>query len=97
MKHKVDLTGDYRTTVYASARRLLAEGAAPGDTIEIYRRGQLSMSAAIGVAAKLTVRESDEGNPSLRQVIWEPFPSGRVRTPVAKKPLGRYIPALSYG
>jgi hypothetical protein len=30
--HKVDLTGDYRATVYGARRRLLAVGADPDDT-----------------------------------------------------------------
>ncbi len=33
--HRVDLTGDYETTVYDVARRLLAEGADPGDRVEL--------------------------------------------------------------
>ena len=49
---RVDLTGDYETTVYDAARRLLAEGADPGDTVETWRAGKLSMSGVIGGVAK---------------------------------------------
>jgi hypothetical protein len=51
-KHRVDLTGDYETTVYDVARRLLAEGVDPGDTVETWRDGKLSMSGVIGELAK---------------------------------------------
>src|SRR5262245_10353639 len=57
MKHCVDLTGDYKTTIYAAARRLLACGANPADTIETWRGGKLSMSGVIGECAKWTVKE----------------------------------------
>jgi hypothetical protein len=53
--HKVDLTGDYETTVYDAARRLLAECADPGDRVETRRNGILSMSGVIGELAKLQV------------------------------------------
>jgi hypothetical protein len=53
--HKVDLTGDYETTVYDAARRLLAEGADPGDTVETRRNGILSISGVIGELAKWKV------------------------------------------
>jgi hypothetical protein len=52
MIHKVDLTGDYETNVYDAARRLLAAGADPVDTVETYRGGKPSMTAVIGEAAK---------------------------------------------
>jgi hypothetical protein len=51
-KRRVDHTGDYETTVYDAARRLLAEGADPGDTVETWRDGKLSMSG--GVIGELT-------------------------------------------
>jgi hypothetical protein len=73
MLYTVDLTGDSRTTVYSAARRLLAEGADPADTIETYRGGKLSMSGIIGKFAELTVRENKNGTPSLQQVPYVPF------------------------
>jgi hypothetical protein len=62
--HKLDLTGDYETTVYDAARRLLAAGAdlvvavkntATVDTVETWRDGKLSMSGKIGELAKWQV------------------------------------------
>jgi hypothetical protein len=53
--HKVDLTGDYETTIYDAARRLLAGGTDPGDLIETWRNGTLSMSGVIGELAKWQV------------------------------------------
>jgi hypothetical protein len=53
--HRIDLTGDYDTTIYDAARRLLAEGAVPADTIEIARGGVLSMTGKIGECAKWQV------------------------------------------
>jgi hypothetical protein len=43
--HRVNLTG-YETTVHDAARRLLAGGADPCDTVETWRMGKLSMSLA---------------------------------------------------
>jgi hypothetical protein len=51
----VDLTGDYQTTIYDTASRLLADGADPGVTVESYRDGKLSMSGVIGERAKWQV------------------------------------------
>jgi hypothetical protein len=53
--HKIDLTGDYETTIYDVARRLLAEGADTGDRVETRRHGIVSMSGIIGELAKLQV------------------------------------------
>jgi hypothetical protein len=59
MIHRIDLTGDYKTTIYAAARRLLAGGTDPDDTVETWRGGVLSMSGgAIGGLAQLTVAET---------------------------------------
>jgi hypothetical protein len=55
MIHRLDLTGDYDTTIYDAARRLLAEGASPHDQVETYRNGMISMGANIGWAAKWRV------------------------------------------
>ena len=73
--HKIDLTGDYRQTIYSTSRRLLVAGAGPGGTVEIWRDGQLSMTGTVGKCAKLTVRESDHGNPSMQIINWKPFPA----------------------
>ena len=59
--HRIDLSGDYRTTVCDVARRLLAGGADPGDTVETWRNGKLSMSGVIGEAAKWTVGSGPYG------------------------------------
>jgi hypothetical protein len=61
MTHKADLTGDYETTIYDVARRLLAEGADPGDTVETWRSGVLSMSGGIGELAKRQVAFASAG------------------------------------
>jgi flavin-binding protein dodecin len=58
---KVDLTGDYETTVYDAARRLLAEGADPADTVETWRGGKLSMFGVIGELAKWQVAFATAG------------------------------------
>jgi hypothetical protein len=55
MIRKVDLTGDYETTVYDAARRLLVGGADPAGTVETWRDGKLSMSGVIGELAKWRV------------------------------------------
>jgi hypothetical protein len=55
MTHKADLTGDYETTIYDVARRLLAEGADLADTVETWRGGKLSMSGKVGELAKWQV------------------------------------------
>lgn len=63
--HCLDLTGDYRTTIYGEARRLLAEGANPADSIETRRNGKLSMSGTVGQCAKWEV--VDDGGLRLRK------------------------------
>jgi hypothetical protein len=55
MIHKIDLTGDYETTIYDVARRLLAAGADTGDRVETRRHGIFSMSGIVGELAKLQV------------------------------------------
>jgi hypothetical protein len=52
---RVDLSDDYETTVYDAARRLLAAGADPADTVETVRGGVLSMSGVIGKLARWQV------------------------------------------
>jgi hypothetical protein len=39
MKQIIDLTGDYGTSIYEAARRLLAASADPADEIETHRDG----------------------------------------------------------
>ena len=68
---QVDLTGDYGTTIYDEARRLLAEGHAPDDVVVTSRNGQESMSGVIGQLAKSAV--SDGNVSGLRLVRWRPF------------------------
>jgi hypothetical protein len=85
---RIDLTGDYQITIYEAARRLLADGAEPAETIETYRNGVLSMSGLIGVLSKWTVAE----NPSLRMIRWHPFPYDAVRARTAEK--GEYLEGL---
>jgi hypothetical protein len=55
MIHKIDLTHDYDTTIYDAARRCLTAGADPGDTVETWREGKLSMTGRIGELAKWQV------------------------------------------
>jgi hypothetical protein len=72
-KHVVDLTGDYETSIFTAARRLLAEGAAPADEIETQRDGIPCMRGSnIGKCAKLTVRETPQRGPEV--VRYQPFP-----------------------
>ena len=78
MMHEVDLTGDYRTTVYSAARRLLADGVDHADPIATYRDGKLSMSGTIGDLAKWAVSEPDKGGIHLSR--YKAFPSAAVRT-----------------
>lgn len=61
MIHKVDLTGDYETTIYDAARRALAKGANPSDTVEIWRSGKFSMSGVVGWLAKRRVVFASSG------------------------------------
>jgi hypothetical protein len=92
MLHTVDLTGDCRTTGYTAARRLLAEGADPADTIETYRGGKLSMSGIIGKFAALTVAENDHGNPTLQLRPYKPFPTVRLAATAPKTGLPATLP-----
>jgi hypothetical protein len=58
--HRIDLTGDYRTTIYTVARRVLADGADPMDRAETWRNGKLSMSGIVGeVTASMSLVRSD--------------------------------------
>jgi hypothetical protein len=68
---RLHLTGDYETSIYAAARKLLAAGADPQDEIETQRAGVPSMRGNVGQCAKLTVRESSEDG--LRIVAYRPF------------------------
>ena len=77
MIHKVDLTGDYETTIYDVARRLLAEGADPGDRVETRRHGIQSMSGVVGKLAKWQVVFATPGPRLVRhkaafQACWRP-------------------------
>jgi hypothetical protein len=81
---RIGLTGDYSATIYGAARRLLADGADPADTIETWRNGKRSMSGRIGELAKWTVRRNDHGNPSMQLVKYRPFSSIDVRPRTAE-------------
>ncbi len=72
--------------IYAAARRLLAAGADPADTVETWRKGPLCMSGKIGELAEWTIRENKHGNPTLQLVHWEAFPTIRVAPRTAKVP-----------
>jgi hypothetical protein len=71
-QHQIDLTGDFRTTIYSASRRLLDAGADQMDTIATYRNGGLSMSGVIGDLAKWTVSDPDKGGMKLSR--WKAFP-----------------------
>lgn len=59
--HRVDLTGDYETTIYDAARRLIAEGVNPRDEVQTFRDGVISMCGHIGWLAKWRVVFADDG------------------------------------
>jgi hypothetical protein len=82
MIHHRSLTGDYDTTIYTVARRLLADGVDPADYVAVCRGGVLSMSGNIGELAKWMVSESKAGG--MRLVRWVPPPSCKP-PPVAGK------------
>jgi len=82
--HKIDLSGEYRSTVYSAARRLLAAGADPADIVETWRNGVLSMSGAVGECAGLMVLETASGNPSLQLSAWKALPASGSVTRTAK-------------
>jgi hypothetical protein len=67
MIHKIDLTGDYETTIYDVARRLLAESADPGARVETRRSGVFSMSGIIGDLAQWQVAFAAAGPRLARQ------------------------------
>jgi hypothetical protein len=85
--HKVNLTGDYETTVYDAARRLLAAGADPCDRVETRRHGILSMSGVIGELAKLQVVFAATGPRLVRH-------KGCILAPLAAKKARRVDPGL---
>ena len=66
-----------RQPLLASARVLLAEGAAPKTVIGMRRLGctQITMTGILGARAKLTVEDPDRGVPRFRpwkpREIWE--------------------------
>jgi hypothetical protein len=65
MIHKVDLTGDYETNVYDAARRLLAAGADPVDTVETYRGGKPSMTGGHWRGGEVGARRFEHEAPAL--------------------------------
>lgn len=85
---KVDLTGDYETTIYDVARQLLAEGADPIDEVWTYRtdkwtgKSVISMKANIGWAAKWTVVDDKRRGLAIRR--WKPFPDAPVASRTAE-------------
>jgi hypothetical protein len=78
MKIIVELDGNYRWNIYQAARKLIAQGASEGDTVETWRGGKLSMSGNVGKLAKLVVRESHHGKPSFELAKWKAFPTNAV-------------------
>jgi hypothetical protein len=76
----VDLSGDYETTIYDAARRLIAAGTDPSHTVETRRDGYLSMSGKIGELAKWTV-EFRAAGPRL-----VPYKHRGIAPPAAKTP-----------
>jgi hypothetical protein len=79
----VDLSGDYGTTIYDVARRLLEEGADSHDTVETRRGSILSMSGVIGELAKWTIEERRKGG--LRLAPWKPFPRSTIASRTGKR------------
>jgi hypothetical protein len=88
-KHVVDLTGDFETSIYEAARKLIAEGADPEDEIETQRDGAPCMRGNIGRCAKLAVRDSPRRG--LEIVPYKPFPALRSK-PTASFDLVRPLP-----
>jgi hypothetical protein len=67
--------GKSKEPILTAARWLLENNAAsPDDRIETYRNGKLSLSGIVGECAKWTVRERDDGKPSLSLTRWKAFP-----------------------
>lgn len=68
--HDVDLSGDYRSTIYAAARRLMAKGAAAEDTLSTWGDGKLSMSGVVGNAPGLRFGKRST---AIRSSYWLPI------------------------
>jgi hypothetical protein len=85
---EVDLSGDYDTTIYDVARRLLSAGADP--SVATWRNAKRSMSGVVGELAKWTVA----GNPALHLVRWKAFPRDAVRARTGKAPPPAIVVAL---
>lgn len=78
------LIGKSEQPIYAAARWLLANGAKPLDTVETWRKGQISMKSTVGEAAKWTVTETQSGKPSLYLRRYEAYSGPRVGSQTAE-------------
>jgi hypothetical protein len=82
MFYNGELIGVSSEPLFASARWLLEHGKGYAkDTIETYRGSTMSMRAKVGLAAKLTVRETDAGE-GPRFAKWKPSPFALLRQPL---------------
>lgn len=93
MKIGVDLTGDYRTTIYAAARRAVAEGADPSGEIATYRNGTLSMRGNIGRCAEIDVSDPASAK-GMRMVKWRPFPTSLISGACGAASMGADLPEV---
>ena len=93
--HAVD---DYKTTIYAEAQKLLSDGARPGDTIETYRNGKLSMSGNVAACGRLVVKEARH---RLYLHYWKAFAGPHVESTSAQdglhgRPRDSIAPSTAY-
>jgi len=89
--HQINLTDNFKTTIYAEARKLLSLGVDLSDTIETHRNGQLSMTGNVGACARLMVNESNYGHPGLSLVSWKASPRMEVSPQDAQVCAGGHI------
>ncbi len=73
MAYRGETIGTSRQPLFSAARWLIDNDLAePGDRIETWRGSMRCMSAAVGVAAGLTVKEPDAGG--IEVARWTPHP-----------------------
>ena len=68
-----------RQPLLDGARALLRDGGSPGDTLEVARAatGPWDMRARVGLAARFTIEERDQGSKPPLFVKYRPPPQGR--------------------
>ena len=78
MKWIIDLEAGKNVKLATEARRLLSEGADPGDIIVGVRGDMECLAGAIGQLADVSLLEMDRGNPTFSWRKYRPFDPSRI-------------------